>query len=468
MSQLLPELIRIENGKISSSRGTAISNLCLSVIKNGITGVICRNPNAIDEVISVLLGEKLFNSGKILINETVHSPEETARLLKKDVYCISEDSPYANELTIAENIFINSSFKKLFINKYKITYVLTRLFDELNIQLNFFQKAKNLNPFDRCIAELYSFFLSDKHVLVLKNLSIFLTQNECEQFFHYIESINNHNFGVLVFDYDLKILEKYCFDFYLIKHGYTSMYFPEKDGIRKYINIHRNKTKPKYINSHNNSNICIEFKNIAFNNLKKISFKVYIGSIVIITFSRQQEYHDLLFLLKNRNKCKEGEILFAGKKQLSKHNTNELMIIPFNEIASILNYTEDVMSNCILEILSKTKHKFITHDYYKSIIKLLNQYATPDFFSKMVVDLDYKEKIKVIFMKIILRAPKLVIFLNPFIQSDEVITEQILFFVAELTKLNITAIILSLQHVDFMQNHNMITYHISDNGYLLT
>ena len=446
------ELLRIENGMLESSDGVFLRDLYLYAFCGETIGMVYDNFISADSIIRVLSGNATLDSGTLFYYEKRIPHAAALGVFKRNATMISEKTKLSPNLTVLENYHLQMRPASPFLrNPYRYARQVSFLLQAFSVPFDLFDYVHSLSPLLCSIAELLLAYLSQKQYVILLNPNNYFSASECREFMRYVNRLTALGMTFFIFDYDLDFLRDYTNRIFLVQHGQTAGIFDSrrKEDVSRLV-YSGDPTKPAPPRGFSPpSREMLRFQNVSSPVFQDVSFRLRQGEILSITCSQDREYQSLRALLFGRESSDSGTIFYRNQyytAQGLQHSIRQgLCIVEENSIHTMLNENTDVLSNCCMDVLHKISGPILQNKYLNSIRSRLSEYFTPADFSRPVHTLSPFEKQTLVFCKMLLYAPSVLVCMRPFAFPDVKMFGVVRNMIADCARNNISVLILSLQ-----------------------
>ncbi len=445
------EILRIENVIVDDSKNNRVLNqFFLNLYQNEVIGVFIDNVKEKNYLINLLLGIIPCTTGRICFDDQpVLFNNHNDDFLRKNIVLIQEKSVLIDKLTISENIFVMKySYKGFFINYKDINFRASEILNILNIPLNPSTIVGNLNNLQKKSIEIAKAYTSGAKIIILKDLSAYLSDVEIKEIFDYVKKIKNMGISIILIDSYSDIFQFFCDRVIVMQNGVNTWTFDIDDyddrQLKSYFYREISESQKQMSKS---DKVAIEFKNITSNELNNTSFLVKEGEIVSLIDKDGNALNNIRELLSGKLKPEKGEIIVDDKPYLADDYWQALNkgVAFINEYASEKMVFDNLnFSDNLCFITSKRINWFWMYHHYK---RIFSKDYKRFFDGKNMLDnakkFSEKDFQKLVYYRWHLYKPKVVVCVKPFSTSDTSMRELTIKLINSLAEKRIGVIILT-------------------------
>ena len=184
-----------------------LSDINLSLFPGEVHVLIGENGSGKSTIMNIISGIVKANSGEILINNNKVSIHSIVSSKQHGILYLMQDSNYFNNLTVAENVFLDqmpftNKFSKV-IDYNKLFFKCQELFNTLNIFIDVREKVSKLGLAERHLIEFARASISDAKIAIFDEPSAALTKVERDILFSIIQSLKEKGVGIFYISHRL-------------------------------------------------------------------------------------------------------------------------------------------------------------------------------------------------------------------------------------------------------------------------
>lgn len=240
------KLLGLQDVMIRNSSGIGFQKFCLEIHQRDTYGILCGSIEERNMIFSFFSNQCEVSGGRITYNNKNISARELAGIFWSDFTVIGEESKLINSIPVAENICLKKKFGGVRQKACEIkaqTYL-----ERLGVEFKTNRMPGELSVKERVLVELIRAFVEDKRLIILMDLSGFLTDAELNEVYQVMRQMQKvtfvllEPFGKLVFDWSNRLMVTRdwqvngCFHTDLI----------DKEGLFSYLSISRAQAYKNY------------------------------------------------------------------------------------------------------------------------------------------------------------------------------------------------------------------------------
>ena len=177
------EILRIENVTRKIEGITYLDNINFHVFKGEIMGLIPLNNHGKKQLLELISQNISINFGRIYFNEELVNYYEHSNMTNNKVYLIDKETKLVEDLKVTDNInVLNRNFRDYIINEKKLIKKTDELLKQLEIKIETQQYVSELTLFEKTVIELIKAVISGAELIILNELSSFLSIEELFDF----------------------------------------------------------------------------------------------------------------------------------------------------------------------------------------------------------------------------------------------------------------------------------------------
>lgn len=416
------KLLGLHNVMIRNSSGIGFQKFSLEIHQGDMYGIICGSIEERNVIFSFFSNQCDVSGGRITYNNVTISVRELAGIFRSDLTVIGEESKLIGSISVAENICLkkNLGWVRQRVCEAKAQTYLERL----GLKFRTDRMPAKLSVKERVQVELIRAFVEDKRLIILMDLSGFLSDLELNEVYQVMRRMRKATFvllepfGQLVFDWSDRLMVTRDWQV----NGCFHTDLVDKEKLFSYLSMSKG---PAYrddrVESGNRQEV-IAFRHVTAAGLQDLTFRVGKGEILNICCLDERSIRgvrDLLFgnteLLSGSIVYRNREMHFSGVHHLRKNGIAYIAAAPGE---TMLQPNMRVLDDVMLDLSKKMPMLWLKPRYRKSIEQKLNEEIQEGISECQVSELTGVMKQKLVYTKIMLAAPKVVFCERPFFNVD--------------------------------------------------
>ena len=297
----------------------ALDNVNFKVQRGVIHALVGENGAGKSTLMKVLNGVYQADSGSIYINGNKTSLRNTKDAKAAGIGLIFQEFNLVNQLSAAENIFLNRlKTKGIIVDWKQIINNVQKIVNELGFAFNVKETVENLSAAQKQMVEIAKVLSENVQLIVMDEPTSSLTAAETDNLFNIIRKLKNSGITVIYISHKLEEvfnISDYCSvmrDGEIIETKKTSD-FSKAEIIERMVGRSVEMEYPK--RNVQLGEVVLEARNITQGSrIKKVSFKLHNGEILGIAGLVGSGRTELAEILFGAQKYDQGEIFINGKK----------------------------------------------------------------------------------------------------------------------------------------------------------
>lgn len=450
------ECIRLEDIVYFEDDVVLLDYFNMNIFKGEVMGLLCVNAHGKEALIKLLCHNAQVYYGRMYFNEVKVNTYNYHVKNSNKVSLIEEKSHLVKDLTVAENIFVlRKGLKKFVINKHILNKQFERFADEIGVDIYGTTYVSELNTYERCVVELLKAVISGVQMIIIQDVTNFLSNVELEKFNNMIRHYCMKGISFLYCGNHHQELFKICDRVSIMQDG----------RIRKVLD-HRqftDKNMEPYITEYNSHfkqitkniderEVVLSFKNVTTHNLKNISFSVTKGECSVLLDKNNTVLNDIFQLMRGEIAKRSGNIYINNITYTENQSKNSLK----NGVAFILNHPIQSMifkemtylENLCFLLSEKPERVNLNKKVKTSVLREYYPYVGDEIHKKNIAYLKTESLYNIIYYRIHLFNPRVVFIVQPFSGADMYHRFYIAKLINKLKEKGITVIILAVNISD--------------------
>ncbi len=448
------EILRIESVTRKIEGITYLDNINFHVFKGEIMGLIPLNNHGKRQLIELISQNISISFGRIYFNERLVNYYEHSNMTNNKVYSIDKETKLVEDLKVTDNInVLNHNFHDYIINEKKLKVKTDELLKQLGIEIETHEYVSELSLFEKTIIELIKAVMSGAQLVILNELSSFLSIEELSDFQKLIIYYTKRGISFLYManhhEEAFKICDRVC----LLENGRIVKVIDKSNFsdeiLKPYIISFNSSTE---LNELSKNSRIFEFRNFVTENLKGISFSVKRSECITILDINNKGIQDIVEILSGFSQPISGEILLDNNN-IEPMNANNLLLnkvvfIPENPVRKTLFYDMSYLENLTFLIDRKLNKSIINKKILRSIREEYRSIVGNNVDARDLTGLDARSLYDLVYFRIHIFSPKVVFIMQPFSDADMYLRGRIIELINKLKKKGTTVIILAVNISD--------------------
>jgi ribose transport system ATP-binding protein len=347
---LSKEILKLINISKSFDSNKVIDDVSISFSEGLIYSVLGKNGAGKTTLMKTIMGVYQPDNGQIIYEGnqiTINSPADANKLGIKMLY---QEPQLINELTVADNIFLNSEPTTLFnkIDFKKMCVEADALLKPFKTNIKPKQLVKELSLNQKQIVAFSKAILSKTKILILDEPTATLSKNEIERFLKIVMDLKNKGITVIYISHHLEEVTSISDKIVIMRNSKVVELF-DKEEFNNKVLVER-MVGIDYINRYPRTKTeigkkILELKNVSSqtSSVDNVSFDVSEGEIIGIAGLLGSGEIELAEIISGRQSLTKGELFLDGKKITI--NT------PYDAISKGISYVGKEMYSSLISLL---------------------------------------------------------------------------------------------------------------------
>lgn len=450
-------LIKVSNISKSFAGVHALKGVNLTINPGEIRCLAGENGCGKSTLIKVISGVHTPDEGEIEINGKKFKNLSPIDSIREGIQIIYQDFSIFANLTVAENIAMNSELAKnrRLVNWKKVYQTAKEAIDKINVKLDLKEKVENLSVADKQLVAISRALLQNARLIIMDEPTTALTQKEVKSLFKVIKGLQQEGISILFVSHKLDEVFEISEKITILRNGQNVIDGDTSDFDRAkfvYYMTGRQIEEEYFVVESKQPKALLKVENLSKKGgFKNISFELHAGEILGITGLLGSGRTELAMSLFGLNPADSGSIYIENK--LTKIRTvqdavkNKIGYVPEDRLTEGLFLEQSIGRNIIVSIIEKLLSRFKLVDRQKVNNEMNNwikslSIATPSH-SLPVKTLSGGNQQRVVLAKWLANNPKILILNGPTVGVDIGSKADIHQIIRELAKKGVGIIVIS-------------------------
>ena len=440
------EILRVENVILEIDGICYLDNILLNIFKAEIVGLIPLDNHGKSYFIELILQNIPINFGRVYFNHELVNYYEHSNMTRNAAYVVEKETKLIRDLKVADNIWVlNRAYREL--NE------INTLLEKLGIIIDLDQYVSELGFLETAIVELIRAVISGAKLVILDELSSFLSIEELTFFqkllLHYVRDgisflyIANHHEAAF------EICERVA----LFDKGRIIKVIQAKDysenTLAPYLLPYTHQTVVYEQNNHDGVLQCFD---LCTDNLNAINFSVQQGECLTILDLNNRGIQEIGAIITGVLRPSSGSFVM-DKKEISLRARRSLVLdgvayIPENPTQESLFYHATYLENLTFLLDRKLRRSVISPRALRYIKEEFQALAGDDIDATDLWGLDMSSLYSLVYFRFLLYKPKVVVIMQPFAHADMYLRARITELINMLKQSGVSVIILAVSLSD--------------------
>lgn len=438
-----------------STKDHTLSNLNdfnMNLFQGETAAIIKLNDVGVDKLIEILCYNRPISSGRIYIQEKLVNRHDYSNFTRNSISIIDRNSKMISDLSVIDNIFLSPVKPTKFIIRKKQQYrEFLWLCNEYDLHSILNADSKEITIFQRCIVEILRAVVSEAKLIIVNQLEEILSGSQFESIKNLLEKVAGHQFTILFICFPHQYRSHKCDRCLFIHNGHDvkvvdchnqyMMHTLLSDYISDHTPCTRESTAPPLL----------QIIHIYLETLYDLTFSVSAGECIGIWGRDEKDFLLILQLFGRIRRPDIGKIIFEGLDFYQKTPDANSILIVQRDIANTMMMNElSYLDNLCIGLNLRLNTPFRSKRILKAIKKNAQMTVGNLVNAKSIEFLTKEERIHLLYERLCLLHPKLVVFNCPFSENDLAIKQYIAQIINRLKKKGMAVIIMTLENCDYL------------------
>ncbi len=396
----------------------------LQIYQGEIMGLIPINAHGLQELLLLMQTNMPLYDGHIYYcGERINSWKSTRRSGNR-IGIIDANSRLVEHMTVTDNIFVlRQGFRQEVIQNKLLRKQLEPFMGDIEMAIPADAYVDKLSAFERVVVELLRAVVAGYRLIVLNEISTVINGEELSKLYEIMHHYGKQGFSFLYVSPHLEEIMEVCDRVALLSNGRIQKvaqgeemkaeivegYTLEFDSMVRYHIENRNPAVWQ-------KREVLSFSHVAGEALQDFNMKVYEGECVVIQNLDNQVFQDILQVLYEDRKLKKGDCFISGKK-VSLPDSKEIAVVAAKPTKTMIFNGMSYMDNLCMG-LSRRVPNVWKKNMRDSVRKEYGPVLGEEVFQTPVDRLSEKQKYQLVYTRILLQKPKVVVCVQPFKGAD--------------------------------------------------
>lgn len=415
------EVLRMQKVTYVENEITILDNLNLQIYQGEVMGLLPLDSFGLNKMLELMQKNLPIVYGQIYIREKLVNSFSVDTVTENNVLTISHENILVKYLSPEENIFIlRKGYKGIWVNNRIIKSQLQILTQELNIGVNLNKSLEKMTVFERYILELLKAVVGRADVIILRDPSSVITPDQMDKVYQVIHYYAKKGNTFLYVSTHQDELQEICDRTAIMEAGRIIKILEKRDLtdhiLANYMLSYQGMVRRSaQVEDSPDVERIFRFKDYHYNKINGLSFSIRRGECLVIHDGGEQIYRDLEYAFTS-GRGESGKVLYKGRP-FTKKNARKVAVILDNPAENMLFKNMSYEDNLCMTSDHLLKGLWRRRDTRKAIAKEQMGERYPD--DKILVkDMTIYQKYQLIYGRILLQHPDIVVCIHPFLNTD--------------------------------------------------
>ena len=449
------EVLRMDRITYQEQGGTALNHFCLDIDAGEIVGLIPINDTGLAALIRLLRQNLPLHYGYVYYRGRLVNHWQESDLSYNRIGVIESRSGLADDLTVADNVFVlRQGFKKRIIRRKVLNRQLEPFLRETGVKLSADMCARELSAFPRFVTELVKAVVAGCRLIVLMEPASVISDARLETLQRILRHYAAKGFSFLYVSRHYEEARQTCTRAAIMVNGQIAKVVDTADtppetlqcfGVEAYTQMVRRQERLKPATG--NALPALTLKGLCYGHIKSLNVNVAPGECVVLQDLNNHILSDLIALLSGTRKPEGGEIRVSGKP-FSAHQRRSVAVIQQQPTQTMIFPELSYMDNLCFTLDHRMPDIWRREAPRASVRWELTPLLGANVFDQSVEALTQKEKVDLVYTRVLLQRPSVAVCVQPFMAADVDQRMQIWTLMERLLEKGIAVLILAVNLAD--------------------
>ncbi|MCR4694972.1 MAG: hypothetical protein K5773_06595 [Pseudobutyrivibrio sp.] len=431
----------------------------LSVLEGEILGILPLNGYGLKAFLELIKENLPLYFGQVFYEKKLVNSWKDMHRITNDITVIEDVSSLVAGQDILSNIYmIGKGSDQYFIREQELEKKLRPFLEDIGFEISPYTKAEALTAFERVMVEILRAVISGHRLIVLHEISSFIGEWQMVRLYEIMNHYVKQGFSFIFISGHVEELKGVCHRTALMSNGKILKILDREEMDRHLLKIYKegagnvplaNKIEGTKTISKNQDGPVLEIRNMTGQILQGLELRVARGEYLVIKAKDNRAFEELRRYVLGKSSPKEGAFYLNGKK-VDLTQTRDVAVIKERADETMIFPRMSYMDNLMLTADHRIKNLWSSPSIARSIKRELKDELGEHIFEKKVENLSQKNKITLVYYRVLMQRPKVAICILPFKDADIRLRARIMDMHHKLLKKGIAVVTLTMNITDTM------------------
>ncbi len=469
------ETLRLHKVTQTDEGSTLLNSVNLHIFRGEIMGLICVNAYGLEALIRLLCQNVPIYYGHVYFAGKPVNSYQHSSMSFNQVSVIDKRSRLLENLTVSDNIFVmRPGFKKRLIPVKALERQFAAFAGDIGVSIQAGEKVASLTFFERCVVELLRAVISGAKLVVLRDISNFVSASDLAGFHALIRHYAAQGVSFLYICSHYEEVFQICSQAALMENGKIIKVLDRENFMPeimpRFIAPELPLTVPAALISPESEapalpvipqpplisparggakapKSVLEFRNVTSGNIIDFNATVRAGECFVFFDRSNTALGGFVDLMSGYARPLKGDILldgYARKHKKSAALRQNVLVIAENPTKSMLFPKMSFIDNLCFPLESRMPFIWAGKRIRESVLKEYEQYIGKDIHAKDILGLPLLSLYNLVYYRTHLYRPKVVFCVQPFADADLYLRQHVIRLIQELQSQGIAVVILAV------------------------
>ncbi len=455
------ELLRLEGVSYGQAGHATLSGFCMELRAGEVLGIYSTHKAIGNDIVGLIAGRIGADCGRIYLDNEPSPFDEADAHRQRKVGVIHSARTLIDVLSVAENIFvIRSGFKAGLIDMALLKRQTRQLIDEFGLTLAPDTLARKLSAHERCQLEVLKAIALGAQLVVLHDLSSFLSDFEIARLFDLVQRLTARGIGFVLVDHSPQSLATYADRVIVVKHGRNYWTFARGELSDEALALCYSRHRAGAARAADTDNAdnatasapadapaALSFAGVSSGVLDDVSFALAAGDELCIVDPQGQAIDEIRRLLNGDHPPTGGRISVGGRPYTARNGWEALdqrvAFVAEDPAQTMIFRDLPAIDNLCLPASRKARGFWLNPAYRASCEREYAVHFAPGTLRKYPDALSAQDRHKLVYCRWHLFCPAVVVCIRPYSSVDKTLEAISAQFIGELRRKGIAVLILT-------------------------
>lgn len=414
------EVLRMHDVTLVDQGSVQLEDFSLSVFEGEIVGVLPLDGHGVSAMLDLLQNNRSLKSGYVYYREELVNCWRSPRMHVNRIAVIKNVSTLVETMTVADNVFVlRPGFRLWTIRPKVLVRQLQPILDSLGVHIAADAYADTLSSFEKVVIELVKAVLAGCRLIVLREISTLIGEQELNRLHHILRHYAREGISFLYIGFHYEELVQVCDRTAIYSNGRILKCFSPDESVPPTMEqyVHRDQKQIVGKQREKRERSALEIRNLYGGNVQGLDFCVNAGECVVVQDPQNMIFAHLIDLLSGERPIEAGQILVDGR-QLSKENARDIAILREQPESSMIFRELSYLDNLCMTADHRLPGIWGNRRLRTGLRREWAKRVGEEVFDVPAGTLGKRQRMNLVFQRILLQRPKVVFSVQPFRGAD--------------------------------------------------
>lgn len=418
------EVLRLQDVTYKKGNTIIFRNMSFHITAGEIVGITPLNSYGTDELLDVIVNNRPLYYGYVYYQEQCVNSWKEEKHVRNRICAVGSETSLVKGLNVVTNVFtLRAGFGKELLDEKMLARQLQPFLDEIHSEIDPFMQVEKLSAYKRVLVEILRAVVAGYHLIILREISTAISESELQELYKIMRHYAEKGFSFIYMSYHFEEIQQICDRAILMSEGNINLIF-DKEQIAKgiseelyidYYNHVSQRLDHRASSKHEEDNRkeVLHVRNMSGEYLDRFQFRVYKGECLALQSLDTKMYNEILEILEGEEGFRNAEMYVDGRR-IKDYRSREIAFLKEEATQTMLFGDLSVRDNLCIGLDRKVPDIWRRRKVQKSVQEEYFRLFGEDIFEREVNDLTDEQKIRVVYMRILLEKPKVVFMVQPF------------------------------------------------------